>query len=238
MGRWTHLAITWDQATKMVGVYVDGQLDTAQEPEGVTTAKRAGGAGGMRLGGHTWNKNPMMLNGQLDEVRISSVARKYQTDRRGRNRHTGRHRRGPNLARGGRKTASKPWETNTEPTDAAEVARARHHQGTQKYTVVQGGTMDGRSCRSPMAGGMAREGAFFQTWESNRSGPMENVGETDLINLWLSNGRNNFRNVDEIVDAALMPGMTDAEKAFALWFQEIQLSPPFRRRQQRTGGPR
>jgi len=51
---------------------------------------------------------------------------------------------------------------------------------------------------------------------------MENVGETDLVNPWLSNGRNTFRSVAEIVASAVIPGMTDAEKAFALWFQEIQ----------------
>ncbi len=82
--------------------------------------------------------------------------------------------------------------------------------------------MDGRNCRSPMGCGIAREGALLQTWESNRSVRMENVGETDVINPWLSNGRNHFRNAEEIVASALVPGMTEAEKAFALWFQEIQ----------------
>ncbi|MCX5677332.1 MAG: hypothetical protein NTX87_20300 [Planctomycetota bacterium] len=82
--------------------------------------------------------------------------------------------------------------------------------------------MDGWNCRSPMGCGIAREGAFLQTWESNRSVRMENVGETDVVNPWLSNGRNNFRNVEEIVSSAITPGMTDAEKAFALWFQEIR----------------
>jgi hypothetical protein len=51
---------------------------------------------------------------------------------------------------------------------------------------------------------------------------MENVGETDVVNPWLSNGRNTFRSVEEIVASAITPGMTDSEKAFALWFQEIQ----------------
>jgi hypothetical protein len=51
---------------------------------------------------------------------------------------------------------------------------------------------------------------------------MENVGAADIANPWLSNGCNNFRNVAEIVSSAITPGMTDAEKAFALWFQEIR----------------
>ncbi len=116
----------------------------------------------------------------------------------------------------------KPWSTNTHPTDVAKSHVEEITAGPHQYTIMHGGTMDGRNCRSPMGCGMSREGAFIQTWESNRSVRMENVGETHIVNPWLSNGRNNFRNVDEIVSSAVTPGMTDAEKAFALWFQEIQ----------------
>jgi len=111
---------------------------------------------------------------------------------------------------------------DTLPTDVAKSHREEITAGPHVYTVVQGGTMDGRSCRSPMGCGMNREGAFVQTWESNRSVRMENVGATDVVNPWLSNGRNDFRTVEEIVAAAVSPGMTDAEKAMALWFQEIR----------------
>ena len=110
----------------------------------------------------------------------------------------------------------------TDPTDAPKIHVQEITSGKQKYQVVQGGTMDGRSCRTPMGVGMNSEGAFFQTWESNRSVRMENVGDTDVVNPWLSNGRNRFRNVPEIVQSALTADMTDAEKAFALWFQQIQ----------------
>ena len=48
------------------------------------------------------------------------------------------------------------------------------------------------------------------------------MGETDVVNPWLSNGRNGFRTLGEIVSSAVDPGMTDREKAFALWFQEIR----------------
>ena len=118
--------------------------------------------------------------------------------------------------------ALKPWSANTDPTDVEKSHVEEITAGQHKYTVIQSGTMDGRNCRSPMGCGMSREGAFVQTWESNRSVRMENVGQTDIVNPWLSNGRNNFRNVDEIVSSAVTPDMTDAEKAFALWFQEIQ----------------
>ncbi len=115
-----------------------------------------------------------------------------------------------------------PWSTNTHPTDVAKSYVEEITTATHKYTVVQGGTMDGRNCRSPMGCGIAREGALLRTWESNRSVRLENVGDTDVVNPWLSNGRNNFRSVQEIVASAVAPGMTDADKAFALWFQEIQ----------------
>ena len=115
-----------------------------------------------------------------------------------------------------------PRSTDTHPTDAAKSHIEEISEGTHKYTIFQGGTMDGRNCRSPMGCGIAREGAIIQTWESNRSVRIENVGNTDIVNPWLSNGRNNFRSVEEIVSAAVSPGMTDADKAFALWFQEIQ----------------
>ena len=51
---------------------------------------------------------------------------------------------------------------------------------------------------------------------------LENVGETDLVNPWLANGQNSFRTLGEIVSSAIDPGMSDREKAFALWFQEIR----------------
>ncbi|MCK4283639.1 MAG: hypothetical protein KAX44_04915 [Candidatus Brocadiae bacterium] len=110
-----------------------------------------------------------------------------------------------------------PWASNTHPTDVFERRVEEVGAGRHVYTVTQGGTMDGRNCRSPMGVGMNMEGALEQTWESNRLVRMENVGETDVVNPWLSNGRNLFRNLDEIVDAAIEPGMTDREKAMAIW---------------------
>ncbi len=115
-----------------------------------------------------------------------------------------------------------PWTTKPHPTDAPkrhveEVTSAKH-----AYTVKQGGTMDGTNCRAPMGVGMSDGPAVQQTWESNRSVRMENIGDSDAVNPWLSNGRNAFRTLKEIVDAAVTPGMTDREKALAIWFQEIR----------------
>ncbi len=43
-----------------------------------------------------------------------------------------------------------------------------------------------------------------------------------VVNPWLSNGQNDFRSLDRIVARAIEPGMTDREKARALWWQEVQ----------------
>ncbi len=115
-----------------------------------------------------------------------------------------------------------PWASKSQPGDVPrrhveEVTEAAH-----KYAVVQGGTVDGTNCRGPMGCGINREGAIEQTWQSNRAVRMENVGDTDVVNPWLSNGRNNFRSLDEIVASAVTADMSDREKAMALWFQQIQ----------------
>ncbi|MBI3469494.1 MAG: hypothetical protein HY000_41360 [Planctomycetes bacterium] len=111
-----------------------------------------------------------------------------------------------------------PWASNRYPTDVPKRHLQKITEGRAEYIVVQGGTMDGWNCRSPQ--GVWQP--FQQTWESNRSVRMENRGETDVVNPWLSNGRNDFRSLDEIVARAAEPGMTDKEKAMALWWQEVQ----------------
>ncbi|MGO8701667.1 MAG: hypothetical protein ACLQVY_28625 [Limisphaerales bacterium] len=115
-----------------------------------------------------------------------------------------------------------PWGANHLATDKPMSHVEEITSNAHRYQIVQGGTMDGRNCRMPMGCGIAREGAFIQAWDSNRSVRMENVGETDVVNPWLSNGRNTFRSVAEIVASAITPEMTEAEKAYALWFREIQ----------------
>jgi len=111
-----------------------------------------------------------------------------------------------------------PWASNTDPTDVARKHEEEINAGRYNYIVTQGGTMDGQNCQSPV--GVYE--AWYQTWESNRAVRMDNVGETDVINPWLSNGCNNFRTIEEIVTAAVEPGMSDKEKAIALWYQETR----------------
>jgi hypothetical protein len=115
-----------------------------------------------------------------------------------------------------------PWVSNHHPTDAPKRHVEQIAAGKHVYSVRQGGTMDGTNCRSPIGVGMMDGPAIVQTWESNRSVRLENIGATDVVNPWLSNGRNAFRTLGEIVSSAVLPGMSDREKAFAIYFQEIR----------------
>ncbi len=63
--------------------------------------------------------------------------------------------------------------------------------------------MDGTNCRTPVGGSF---GVWDQSWESNRAVRMENVGDDDVINPWLSNGKNEFRSLGEMVATATRPG--------------------------------
>src|SRR4051812_24372862 len=86
-----------------------------------------------------------------------------------------------------------PWGSNRHPTDVPKQHVEPIAAGRHAYIVHQGGTMDGTNCRLPIGVGMMDGPAFEQTWESNRGVRLENVGESDVINPWLSNGHNSFR---------------------------------------------
>ncbi len=111
-----------------------------------------------------------------------------------------------------------PWSANRHALDVPKRDVRTISSNRTEYVIVQEGTMDGQNCRSPQ--GVWQP--FQQSWESNRSVRLENVGTTDVVNPWLSNGRNDFRSVQEIVARAVRPGMTDREKAMSLWWQEVQ----------------
>ena len=111
-----------------------------------------------------------------------------------------------------------PWNANRHSSDARKSHVQEIESGRVQYQVVQGGTMDGKSCRSPQGVWTP----FEQTWESNRSVRMENVGQTEVVNPWLVGPGGDLRSVSAIVARAIDPGMTDREKAMALWWQQIQ----------------
>src|SRR5215472_17574101 len=115
-------------------------------------------------------------------------------------------------------TVLTPWGTNHHGSDVPKREVREITARRAQYDIVQGGTMDGENCRTPH--GVWQP--FQQTWESNQQVRIENIGTADIVNPWLSNGRNDFRSVKEIVARVLTPGMTDRDKATALWWQEIQ----------------
>src|SRR5262245_46177641 len=117
-------------------------------------------------------------------------------------------------ARTSSEDALEPWASNRHPKDAARRHTEEISAARQEYRVTHGGTMDGTNCRSPIGGSF---GVWDQSWESNRAVRLENIGDTDVINPWLSNGRNDFRTLKEMVAGAILPGMTEREKAIALW---------------------
>ncbi len=111
-----------------------------------------------------------------------------------------------------------PWASNRHPSDVSKTHVQEIKGPRVDYRVVQHGTMDGRNCRSPQ--GVWQP--FEQTWESNRSVRMENTGRTNVVNPWLTRAGGDFRTIARIVSRAIQPGMTDSDKARALWWQEIQ----------------
>jgi acetyl esterase/lipase len=110
--------------------------------------------------------------------------------------------------------ALEPWASNRHPKDVAGRHTEEITTAKKDYRIRHGGTMDGTNCRSPIGGSFS---VWDQSWESNRAVRLENIGDTDVINPWLSNGRNDFRTLKEMVACAVRPGMTDREKAIALW---------------------
>jgi hypothetical protein len=56
----------------------------------------------------------------------------------------------------GADAALKPWSANTRPADVEKSRVEEIATGLHKYMIIQGGTLDGRSCRSPMGCGIAR----------------------------------------------------------------------------------
>lgn len=93
------------------------------------------------------------------------------------------------------------------------IAGSRH-----TYTLTLGGVMDAASTRGPI--GYAAPVPGFEPMRSVR---LENTGERDVVNPWITvNGKRQWRTAKDIVHEALKtygdPAlMTEAEKARAIW---------------------
>ncbi len=75
MGQWTHIAITYDSATKQAAIYVNGVLDTKTTLTGGSTLQGYGST--LRLGLNDWNPMGSQMDGKIDSLRISKVARSF-----------------------------------------------------------------------------------------------------------------------------------------------------------------
>lgn len=84
---------------------------------------------------------------------------------------------------------------------------------THGYQIYMGGTADGVNTRDPVG-----YGNYGQTWEPNLSVCLENTGDTPVRNPWIViNGKRDWRSLEKILKEVLAEGMSEAEKARAIW---------------------
>ncbi len=77
-GRWTHLAITYDSATKTGAIYIDGALDVKRQIEDLSTGKMNQLTAELRLGANDWSPLSSGVDGKIDSLRVSKVARTFE----------------------------------------------------------------------------------------------------------------------------------------------------------------
>ncbi len=81
------------------------------------------------------------------------------------------------------------------------------------YEVTMGGSVDGAMTRMPVS-----YSAYHQGWQSNRFLRLENIGETDVVNPWITvNGKRNWRTLKDIADEATAGYTTERDKARTIW---------------------
>ena len=104
------------------------------------------------------------------------------------------------------------------PTPIPRTSRKSHVQEVTTapctYHITQGGTMDGKMCTTLPGVWQPYE----QTWESNRSVRMENVGATNVHNPWLKIGPIDFFSQQTIADSVVEGLSTDREKSLAIFY--------------------
>ncbi|MGA2033908.1 MAG: LamG-like jellyroll fold domain-containing protein [Thermoguttaceae bacterium] len=78
VGRWTHLALTYDSATRTVATYIDGVLDAKQQFPDLTPGLLNQNKPALLLGTNDWNPMGKEVDGKMDAVRISNMARTFE----------------------------------------------------------------------------------------------------------------------------------------------------------------
>ena len=93
-------------------------------------------------------------------------------------------------------------------THTETVANGRH-----QYPLRVAGTVDGATTRDPVG-----YSNYSQAWENNLFLCMENTGKELVENPWvIVNGACNWRSVEAILEGILEEGMSEGEKARAIW---------------------
>jgi hypothetical protein len=110
--------------------------------------------------------------------------------------------------------ACEPWASDADPTDVAKSYVQDVTTAPLTYTIAQGGTMDGKMCTT-LPGVWE---PYEQTWESNRSIRMENVGPSGVANPWLTIGPIDFFSQQTIADSVVRGLSADREKALAIFY--------------------
>jgi hypothetical protein len=112
------------------------------------------------------------------------------------------------------KGAFEPWASDTDPTDVPKSHVQEITTAAFIYNITQGGTMDGKMCRT--LPGVWKP--YEQTWESNRSVRLENVGTRNVINPWLKIGPIDFFSQQTMASSVTEGLSTDREKALAIFY--------------------
>jgi len=111
------------------------------------------------------------------------------------------------------------WEStkgDCEKTQKVVIALSSH-----EYRVNMAGKVDGVMTRMPIS-----YGAYYQGWQPNKFIRLENIGDTDVVNPWITvNGKRNWQTIEDIAGEATAGCTTEREKARAIW--EFQRSHRF-----------
>ncbi len=78
VGRWTHLALTYDSATRTAAIYVDGVLDAKKQFPELTPGLLNQSKPPLLLGTNDWNPLGKEVDGKIDALRISNIARTFE----------------------------------------------------------------------------------------------------------------------------------------------------------------
>ena len=104
-----------------------------------------------------------------------------------------------------------PWPSQPDDRERSheEVVSTAPH----KHEVVMDAAVDGVMTRMPVG-----YSAYHQGWQPNRFLRLENTGETDVVNPWITvNGKRNWRTLADMAREAVGAYKTDADKARAVW---------------------